>query len=260
MKISVYLVFMILFFMSSVVVAQNVIVAQQTELGKIFSTEYPETFYFLRSLPKYSVVLTWIDGGKAVEEFTQLKTVTKYPSQRLVELGAFSNNYSGPIETEETLNDISTFFTTTDEDIALSIAAKYNVKYILVTDDIIFKQHWMQRLVKICDEKQVGCKYYSFVIPTDTYFEQFKAAPGELIEFQGGYYYIPPELKDTILTKMLFKSDNLSEFKEVYSDERSKVFEIPKNPIIAYIVVSVLAAGILSGLVLVLLVLVRRKK
>src|SRR3989344_4681588 len=115
------------------------------------SERYPQTFDFLKSLPKDSVVLTWIDEGKEIIDNAQLEVVSAYPSPKLVEIGAFAGGYSGPTESDEKLVDISTFFITTDEKTASSIARKYNVRYILVTHDILFKQHWIQGLATSCE-------------------------------------------------------------------------------------------------------------
>ncbi len=236
-------------------------VAQEEKFGinpEVFNKALPQTVSFLKGLPQGSVVLSWIDNGRSVVELTSLKSVSIYPSQKLIDIGAFSltiPNYSGLTETDEKVKDISTFFTTSDENTALSIAKKYNVKYILVTDDMLNKQNWMQALAKGCIAPE--CPSYLFNaayndLNPEQLREQLRGTGAEFFEIGGNYRYIivPKDLKDTILTKMFFKSDSLANFKRIYSDERSKVFEVTEkadltNQILAILlIIGIIAAGI----------------
>ncbi len=192
---------------------------------------YQDSFIFLRSLPDNSTVLTWIDEGEAVEGLTKLKTVARYPSIQLLEMGALgeNENYSGPLEPNEKIMDIAKFFVTNNEKEALAIAEKHKVKYVLVTDEMLFQLDWMQYVAGKCkiEEKRQGCKYYITVYPSFPSFNYYKDQPGELIWiYNDEYIYIPQELEKIILTKMFFKPNSLKEFKLVYSDSRTKIFKV----------------------------------
>ena len=231
-----------------------------SDLAQVFNTDYPKTFEFLSKLPEGSVVLTWVDGGRALEEITKLKSVVKYPSQQLLDIGGFANrSYSGPFDDNEKLVDISKFFMDTDEKSALKIAHKYKAKHILVTDDMANKQNWMQHLAAKCDyvrnEESNKCEYYFFIKDTDkSNLEQAKKLSGELLAATGGYLYIPPKLKDAMLTKMLYKSESLEKLKLVYSDSSSKVFRVPADLTLIYV-----TSGFILAVVM-LLAIAKRKR
>jgi len=240
-------------------------IAANIDTAEQFRQKYPEALEFLRTLPKdYFVftpaVLTWVDTGQAIENLTDLKVVAKYPSQKLIDSYV---NYSGLLEDEEKIEDISTFFMTSDENISLYIANKYNVSYVFITFETwLYNQREMQSIVKDCGYSRTGnntCQGFhriEILSDPDSFIQRQNFSNYTVLRYSDRAFYIgPKELNDSVIIRMLFRSGSFNNpnseliyndsLELIYSDSEVKIYKVKRFPWV-FVVAAVLSIVLVS--------------